>query len=118
MKKAGFIVALVAIIIDALFTAIIINLAVQLGVAITEVILPIALVAVMIVSISLVNKNKMWAYGIVAVGTYSMIANISNGTLLPILPIAEVVGGILILVDAKPAVKAAEQPVQQNKEGQ
>jgi hypothetical protein len=120
MKKAGFIVALVAIIIDSVLTAIIINLAIQIGVDASLVILPIILLGVLITSIIMVSKDKRWAYGIIAVAAYSAISGlVNNGTLLPILPIAEIVGAVLILLDEKKEPTAAVQaPTQENKQVQ
>jgi len=101
MKKAGFITALVAVILDTLVTIFTVNLLSQFngGFALTVLVLSLVLLVPMIVALFLVNKNKLWAIAFVVVGTISFIMNVNNGAaIIPLLPTAEIVAGILILV--------------------
>jgi hypothetical protein len=101
MKKAGYITALVAVILDTLVTIFTINLLSQYngGFAITLLLLSSVLLVPMIVALFLVNKNKLWAIAFVVVGTISFIMNVNNGAaIIPLLPTAEIVAGILILL--------------------
>jgi len=101
MKKAGFITALVAVILDTLIVIFTTNLLSQFNsdFALTVLALSLVLLAPMIVALLLVNKNKLWAIAFVVVGAISFIMNVNNGTaLIPLIPTAQIVGGILILV--------------------
>jgi hypothetical protein len=101
MKKAGFITALVAVILDTLIVIFTTNLLSQFNsdFALTVLALSLVLLAPMIVALFLVNKNKLWAIAFVVVGAISFIMNVNNGTaLIPLIPTAQIVGGILILV--------------------
>jgi hypothetical protein len=101
MKKAGFITGLVAVILDTLVTIFTVNLLSQYSgeVAITVLLLSAVLLVPMIVALFLVKKNKLWAIAFVVVGAISFIMNVNNGTsIIPLLPTAEIVAGILILL--------------------
>jgi cytochrome bd-type quinol oxidase subunit 2 len=104
MKKAGFITALVAVILDTLVTIFTINFVSQYSGQVALLLLGLSaiLLAPMIVALFLVNKNKSWAWAFVVVGAISFIMNVNNGTsLIPLLPTAQIVAGILILTSKK-----------------
>jgi hypothetical protein len=101
MKKAGFITALVAVILDTLITVFTVNFVSQFSteVAVRLLIVTGLMLAPMIAALFLVNKNKLWAISFIVVGAISFVLNVSNGnTLIPLLPTAEIIAGILILV--------------------
>jgi hypothetical protein len=101
MKKAGFITALVAVILDTLVTVFTVNLLSQFngGFALTVFALSLVLLVPMIVALFLVNKNKLWAITFIVVGAISFIMNVNSGnSIIPLLPTAEIVAGILILL--------------------
>ena len=99
MRKAGFIIALIAIIIDTLVSVIAINQIAQIDGAtgVVTLIITAVLLAPMIVALFLVGKNPKWAIAFIVVGAISTLFNISNGTLIPLVPLAELIGGILII---------------------
>jgi hypothetical protein len=101
MKKAGFITALVAVILDTLVTIFTVNLLSQFNseFALTVFAISLVLLLPMIVALFLVNKNRLWAIAFVVVGAISFIMNVNSGnSIIPLLPTAEIVAGILILV--------------------
>jgi hypothetical protein len=112
MKKAGFITALVAVILDTLITVFTVNFVSQFSgeVAITLLAFAALLLAPMIAALFLVNKNKLWAIAFVVVGAISFIMNVNNGAaLIPLLPTAQIVAGILILVSKEEVLVKKEE---------
>jgi Na+/pantothenate symporter len=101
MKKAGYITALVAVILDTLVTIFTVNLLSQFNsdFALTILVLTLLLLVPMIVALFLVNKNKLWAIAFVVVGAISFIMNVNSGnSIIPLIPTAQIVAGILILL--------------------
>jgi hypothetical protein len=101
MKKAGFITALVAVILDTLVTVFTVNLLSQFNsdFALTVLALSLVLLTPMIVALFLVNKNKLWSIAFIVVGAISFVMNVNSGnSIIPLLPTAEIIAGVLILV--------------------
>ena len=112
MKKAGYITALVAVILDTLVTIFTVNFVSQFNTdfALTLLALSSVLLVPMIVALFLVNKNTSWAITFIIVGAISFIMNVNNGAaIIPLLPTTQIVAGILILADKKNNIKDKEE---------
>ena len=101
MKKAGFIVSLISIILDGVLSlaAIVALSAIDPTLGFMLLLFTSILLVPMIVGLVNVNKNSKWAIAFVLVGCISLLISLTNTGSLPLIALGEIIGGILILTD-------------------